>query len=50
MIKINIQKTPTGLKIISSDVGPATVSAAKIRSGIKLNKRNVNKKMLNLNK
>ena len=50
MIKINIQKIPTGLKIMFSEVGPSDALAAKASTGRKLNERNVNKKMLNLNK
>lgn len=50
MINISIQKIPAGLKIISSEVGPPEISAAKIRLGIKLNERNVKKKMLSLDK
>ena len=49
MIKISIQKIPTGLKIMLSEVGPSDALAAKPSSG-KLNERNVNKKMLSLNK
>ena len=48
MIKISMQKIPTGLKIISSDVGPPDTSAARIILGVKLKERNVNKKMLSL--
>ena len=43
-----IEKTPTGLNIISSDVGPPEASAANERSGKILIERNVNKKMLSL--
>ena len=50
MIKISIQKIPTGLKIMFSEVGPSDALAAKPSSGRKLNERNVNKKMLSLNK
>ena len=48
MIKISIQKIPTGLKIMFSEVGPSDALAAKQSSGRKLNERNVNKKMLSL--
>ena len=48
MIKISIQKIPTGLKIMFSEVGPSDALAAKPSSGRKLNERNVNKNMLNL--
>ena len=48
MIKISIQKMPTGLKIMFSEVGPSDALAAKPSSGRKLNERNVNKKMLSL--
>ena len=41
---------PTGLKIMFSEVGPSDALAAKPSSGRKLNERNVNKKMLSLNK
>ena len=47
-IKISIQKIPTGLKIISSELGPAEASAAKITSGLKLIARSVSIKVLNL--
>ena len=50
MIKISMQKTPTGLKIMFSEVGPSDALAAKPSSGRKLNERNVNKKMLSLSK
>ena len=50
MIKIRIQKIPTGLKIMFSEVGPSDALAAKQSSGRKLNERNVNKKMLSLEK
>ena len=50
MIKISIQKIPTGLKIMFSEVGPSDALAAKQGSGRKLNERNDNKKMLSLNK
>ena len=50
MIKIRIQKIPTVLKIMLSEVGPSDALAAKLSSGRKLNERNVNKKMLSLNK
>ena len=48
MIKISIQKIPTGLKIMFSEVGPSDALAAKPSSGRKLNERNVSKKMLSL--
>ena len=48
MIKMIIEKMPTGLNIISSEVGPPEPSAASERFGRKLNERNVNKKMLSL--
>ena len=48
MIKMIIEKMPTGLNIISSDVGPPEASAANERFGEKFNERNVNKKMLSL--
>ena len=50
MIKISIQKIPTGLKIMFSEVGPSDALAAKPSPGRKLNERNVNKKMLSLNR
>ena len=50
MIKISMQKIPTGLKIMFSEVGPSDALAAKQSSGRKLNERNVKKKMLSLNK
>ena len=50
MIKISMQKIPTGLKILFSEVGQSDALAAKQSSGRKLNERNVNKKMLSLNK
>ena len=45
---MTIEKMPTGLNIISSEVGPPEASAASERFGEKLNERNVNKKMLSL--
>tara|TARA_B100000035_G_C20747994_1_gene442660 strand:+ start:157 stop:372 length:216 start_codon:yes stop_codon:yes gene_type:complete len=48
MIKMIIEKMPTGLNIISSEVGPPEASALNERFGEKLNERNVNKKMLSL--
>ena len=50
MIKMIIEKMPTGLNIISSEVGPPEASAASEKFGEKFNERNVNKKMLSLNK
>lgn len=43
-----IEKMPTGLNIISSEVGPPEASAASEKFGEKFNERNVNKKMLSL--
>jgi predicted nucleic acid-binding Zn ribbon protein len=43
-----IEKMPTGLNIISSEVGPPEASAASEKFGEKLNERNVKKKMLSL--
>jgi hypothetical protein len=48
MIKMIIEKMPTGLNIISSEVGPPEASAASEKFGEKLNERNVKKKMLSL--
>ena len=48
MIKITMQKTPTGLNIISSEVGPSAASAASDKFGKILIERNVSKKMLSL--
>jgi len=48
MIKMIIEKMPTGLNIISSEVGPPEASAASEKFGEKFNERNVNKKMLSL--
>ena len=50
MIKTTMEKIPTGLNIISSEVGPPEPSAAMEKLGKKLNERNVNKKMLSLPK
>tara|TARA_B100000963_G_C22365514_1_gene553550 strand:+ start:491 stop:655 length:165 start_codon:yes stop_codon:yes gene_type:complete len=43
-----MQNIPTGLKIILRDVGPLDISAELAKIGKKLNERNVNKKMLSL--
>ena len=50
MININIQKIPTGLKIILREVGPPDCSAAIIRSGKQNTVVKVNSKVLSLDK